>query len=159
MKGLQEHDGEAAVVRSNHQRGEPEAARQVYARASLQQLPHHLQVAVGCGGVQQADGCGLSVTSWNTAECVDRPSFAQPADHLLQLALLGCKEDLGRQQGGRAHRGLASFRWGGSRDGGRLWRRCLLPDALRGGWLALNRVPLRCGAAVHVDQLSGGPGE
>ena len=57
-----EHDGEVAVVRSIHERGAAEAARQVDARASLQQLPHHLQLAVGCGGVQQGDGCGPTAT-------------------------------------------------------------------------------------------------
>ena len=51
-----EHDGKVAFARSSHERGAAEAAWQVDARASLQQLPHHLQLAVGCGGVQQ--GCG-----------------------------------------------------------------------------------------------------
>eukprot|EP00964_Phaeocystis_antarctica_P010229 scaffold5613_cov69-Phaeocystis_antarctica.AAC.2 len=48
-----EQDGVAAVVRSIHERGLAEAALQVDARASLQQHLRHLQVVVGCGGVQQ----------------------------------------------------------------------------------------------------------
>ena len=78
-------DGEVAVVRSSHERGVAKAALQVDARASLQQLRDdlnvrirarargrgrarlgfglaHLKVAVGCGGVQEGEGCGLPVT-------------------------------------------------------------------------------------------------
>ena len=46
------------MVRSFHERGAAEAIWQVDARASLQQLPYHLQLAEGCGGVQQAEGLG-----------------------------------------------------------------------------------------------------
>eukprot|EP00964_Phaeocystis_antarctica_P134074 scaffold98312_cov69-Phaeocystis_antarctica.AAC.2 len=49
-------DGEVTAVRSFHEGGASEAAWQVDARAALQQHPHHLQLAVGCGGVQQAEG-------------------------------------------------------------------------------------------------------
>eukprot|EP00964_Phaeocystis_antarctica_P038556 scaffold22058_cov73-Phaeocystis_antarctica.AAC.1 len=60
---------------------------QVDARSTPQQLPHHLQVAVACGGVQQGE--------------VRAPT----------LASLGRVEDLDRQLGGRrAHRGLARGR-------------------------------------------------
>ena len=51
-----EHDGEVAVARCVHERGEAEADLQVDARAPLQQLPHHRQVVVECGSVQE--GCG-----------------------------------------------------------------------------------------------------
>ena len=47
-----EQDGGMAVVRSLHERGAAEAGWQVDARASLQQLPHHLQVAAGRGKVK-----------------------------------------------------------------------------------------------------------
>jgi hypothetical protein len=52
------HDGGVAGDRSVHERGDAEAAWQVDARASLQQLPHHLQLAKGCGGEQQSSGYG-----------------------------------------------------------------------------------------------------
>ena len=45
------------------------------------------------------------------------------------------------------------------RGGGRLRRRCVVPDELRGGRLALDLSSLRCGAAAHVDQPGGGPDE
>ena len=51
-----EQDGEVAAVCSFLERGAAEAALQVDARASLQQLPHHLQLIVGCGDVEQAEG-------------------------------------------------------------------------------------------------------
>ena len=41
-----EQDGEAAVVRSTHERGEAEAGLQVDARAPLQQLLHDRQMVV-----------------------------------------------------------------------------------------------------------------
>eukprot|EP00964_Phaeocystis_antarctica_P010163 scaffold5570_cov69-Phaeocystis_antarctica.AAC.2 len=132
---LQEHDGEVAVVRSIHERGDAEAARQVDARASLQQHPHHLQPATGYSGMQQAEGFELALAS--PRRVVDREG----------------------QQGGRALPGLSSVRWGGRLGGGRLGRRCVLPGELRSGRLALDLGPLRCGAAVHVDQLGAGPGE
>eukprot|EP00964_Phaeocystis_antarctica_P072118 scaffold44064_cov70-Phaeocystis_antarctica.AAC.7 len=46
-------DGCVAVAHSFHERGVAEAAWQVDARAALQQHPHHLQLALGCSGVQQ----------------------------------------------------------------------------------------------------------
>eukprot|EP00964_Phaeocystis_antarctica_P019345 scaffold10687_cov53-Phaeocystis_antarctica.AAC.3 len=49
----EEQDGGVAVARSTHECGVSEAAWQVNARALIQQLPHDLQVAVGCGGMQQ----------------------------------------------------------------------------------------------------------
>eukprot|EP00964_Phaeocystis_antarctica_P008044 scaffold4324_cov57-Phaeocystis_antarctica.AAC.5 len=153
----EEHDGEVAAVRSTRERGGAEAAWQVDARASLQQFPRHLQVAVACGGVQQTEGHGPPVFRCSRVERVDRPSLAQPLDHPRQLALPCRVEDLDGQRGGRAHPGL-SVRWGGRLGGGRLWRRCVLPGELRSGRLALDLGPLRCGAAVYVDQL-GGPGE
>ena len=67
--------------------------------------------------------------------------------------------DLEGQRGGRAHHGLISVRWGGRRGGGLLRQRCVLPAELCSGRLALDLGPLRCGAAVHVDQLGVGPGE
>eukprot|EP00964_Phaeocystis_antarctica_P102920 scaffold68228_cov68-Phaeocystis_antarctica.AAC.3 len=108
----------------------------------------------------------ISRWSWDAAVCsrlaerVDRPSLAQPAGHLPQLASPGRLVDLNGQRGGRAHCGLASVRRGGRRGGGRLWRRYVLPGELRSGRLALDLGPLRCGAAVlAVNQLGGGPGE
>ena len=59
------------VARCIHERGEAEAVLQVDARAPLQQLPHHLQVIVGCGGVQQGFGYGLTVIICRTADWVD----------------------------------------------------------------------------------------
>eukprot|EP00964_Phaeocystis_antarctica_P072206 scaffold44129_cov61-Phaeocystis_antarctica.AAC.5 len=103
-----EQDGGVAVARSIHERGEAEVGWQVDARASLQQHPHHLQLAVARGGVQQGCGCGLAIFSWSRAERVDRPSLAQPVGHLLQLASPGRVVDLARQRGGRVHRGLTS---------------------------------------------------
>ena len=41
-----EQDGGVAEVRSIHERGAAEAAWQADTRAPLQQLPHHLQLAV-----------------------------------------------------------------------------------------------------------------
>eukprot|EP00964_Phaeocystis_antarctica_P088871 scaffold56574_cov57-Phaeocystis_antarctica.AAC.1 len=67
-----EHDGEAAMTRSSHERGEAVAVRQVDARASLQQL----QVAVGCGGTATMQhGCGRGLT-WCRAERIDRSFLA-----------------------------------------------------------------------------------
>eukprot|EP00964_Phaeocystis_antarctica_P019301 scaffold10665_cov67-Phaeocystis_antarctica.AAC.4 len=156
----EEHGGEVAAVRSSHERGEAEAGLQVDARASLQQLPYHLQLAVARGGVQQGCGCGLAIFSWSRAERVDRPSLAQPVGHLLQLASPGRVVDLEMQRGGRrAHRGLAIVRWGGRRGGGRLrWRRCVLPDEPRGGRLALGSGVMQGGVAVAVEQLGVGLG-
>ena len=58
-----EKDGEVTVGRSTYERGDAAvAAWQIDARASLQQHPHHLQLAVGCGGVQQGDGCVPAVS-------------------------------------------------------------------------------------------------
>ena len=53
-----DNDFGVTVERSTHERGATVAVRQADARASPPQLPHHIQVAVGCGGVQQAEGCG-----------------------------------------------------------------------------------------------------
>eukprot|EP00964_Phaeocystis_antarctica_P120502 scaffold84248_cov61-Phaeocystis_antarctica.AAC.2 len=177
---LQENtqDGEVAAVRSMHERGATEAGRHVDARASLQQLPHHLQVAVGCGGVQQGCGCltsGLTAGVWNCTERVYQPSLLKPLGHLLQLASPGRVVDLEGQRGGRARRGLDGDWWGGRRGGGRLRRRCEMPEQLRGGWLLapdqhLKELhggggwlvhelgPLQGGAAFVVDLLSAGPG-
>eukprot|EP00964_Phaeocystis_antarctica_P138324 scaffold103006_cov66-Phaeocystis_antarctica.AAC.7 len=105
-----EHDGEVAVLCSSRERGEAVAGLQVDARALLQQLLRDLQLADGSSCVQQGYGSGLTVVSWSRADRVDRPSLAQPLDHLLQLALLGRLEDLEGQRGGRVHRGLASVR-------------------------------------------------
>eukprot|EP00964_Phaeocystis_antarctica_P053067 scaffold31098_cov75-Phaeocystis_antarctica.AAC.1 len=88
----EEHDGCVAVARSFHERGVAEAVRQVDLRASLQQLPHHLQAAVGYGSVQQGRGWlyGLTAHTWSRVESsterVDRPAVGQPPDHLLHLA-------------------------------------------------------------------------
>eukprot|EP00964_Phaeocystis_antarctica_P049136 scaffold28460_cov64-Phaeocystis_antarctica.AAC.4 len=79
---------------------------QVDTRASLQQLPHDLQLAVGSGGVQQAIGNGLTTLSCSRAERVDRPSLAQPLDHLLQLASPGRLEDLDGQDCAAVHIGV-----------------------------------------------------
>eukprot|EP00964_Phaeocystis_antarctica_P026356 scaffold14843_cov70-Phaeocystis_antarctica.AAC.2 len=148
-----EHDGEVAVARSIHERGGTNAGSQVDTRASLQQHPHHLQLAVGSGGVQKGEGCGLTVNSFTRAERVDRPSLAQPLDHLLQLASPGRLEDLDGQRGGSAHRGLASVRWGGRRGCGRLWQRCVLSDERRHGCVACVLGPPQGGVAVAVEQL------
>ena len=59
----EEQDGGVAVARCTHERGVASAALQVDARASLQQLPHHLQLAVARGGVQQAEGYSPTVVS------------------------------------------------------------------------------------------------
>ena len=67
---------------------------QVDARATLQQLSHHLQLAVGCGGAQQGCGYGLTVSTYSRAVRVDQPPLAQPLDHLLQLAPLRRPVDL-----------------------------------------------------------------
>eukprot|EP00964_Phaeocystis_antarctica_P003709 scaffold1995_cov75-Phaeocystis_antarctica.AAC.2 len=151
-----------AVARSLHERCNAEFLWQVDARAPLQQLFYpcfyHLHLAVGCSDVEQADGCGLTVTCWNRAERVDRPSVAQPLDHLLQLASRHRLVDLEGQRGGRARRGLVSVRWGGRRGGGRLRRRCVLPDEIRGAVLARVFGPLQDGAAVAVEQLGVGLG-
>eukprot|EP00964_Phaeocystis_antarctica_P077597 scaffold48181_cov63-Phaeocystis_antarctica.AAC.6 len=130
-----EHDREVAVVRSIHERCDAEFGLQVDARASHQQHPHDLQVAVGCGVVQQGFGCVSTVSNCARVERIDRPSLAQPLDHLLQLASPGRVVDLAGQRGGRAHRGLASVRWGGRRNCSRRGC-CVLPGELRGGRLA-----------------------
>eukprot|EP00964_Phaeocystis_antarctica_P157694 scaffold128002_cov57-Phaeocystis_antarctica.AAC.1 len=70
-----------------HERGGggAEVGKQVNARsASLQQLPHHLQVAEGCGGMQQAKDYGPAVNSCRTKR-VHQPSPVQPSGHRLQL--------------------------------------------------------------------------
>eukprot|EP00964_Phaeocystis_antarctica_P045401 scaffold26128_cov71-Phaeocystis_antarctica.AAC.1 len=163
-------DGEVAVVRSRNERGAAEAARQVDARASLQQLPHHLQLAVGRGGVQQGCGCRLAVSSSNRRERVNRPSRAQPLGHLPQLAVPGRVVHLEGQRGGRARRGLDGDWWSGRRGGTQ--RRPSLPEPLRVGWLlasdhlkevvvvglALEFGPLQSDAAFVVGRLSAGPG-
>eukprot|EP00964_Phaeocystis_antarctica_P110436 scaffold74795_cov63-Phaeocystis_antarctica.AAC.2 len=76
-------DREVAVARSIYERGGTKVGLQVDICSSLQQLPHHLQVAVACGGVQQGEVRAPTVTSCTRAECVDRPSLAQPLDQLL----------------------------------------------------------------------------
>jgi hypothetical protein len=151
-------DGEAADARSSHERGVTEAGWQVDARASLQQLPHHLQVVVGCGGMQQAYGCGPAVCSSNRAERVNPHPLAQPLDHRPQLASLSRLEDLEGQRGSRAHCGLASVRWGGRHGGGRLRRRCVPPDELCDGGVALGLSLQGCGgfAALGLAVLQGG---
>eukprot|EP00964_Phaeocystis_antarctica_P044829 scaffold25775_cov70-Phaeocystis_antarctica.AAC.1 len=141
------------MERSIHERGAAEAVWQVDARATLQQHPHDLQVAVSCGGVQQSCTYGVTVVSWNRAARVDRPSLAQPLGHLLQLASLGRLVDLEGQRGGRTHRGLVRVRWGGRRGGGRLRRRCVLPDELNGGSVALSLGVLPGGMAAFGAQL------
>eukprot|EP00964_Phaeocystis_antarctica_P134526 scaffold98808_cov69-Phaeocystis_antarctica.AAC.14 len=103
-----EHGGEVAPVCSSHERGAAETVWQVDARASHQQLPHHLQLAVDYGGVQQGFECGPTAEC-GRAERVDQPSFAQPPDHLLQLAPLRRPVDLFGKWGGRAHRRSASL--------------------------------------------------
>eukprot|EP00964_Phaeocystis_antarctica_P150737 scaffold118225_cov60-Phaeocystis_antarctica.AAC.3 len=110
--------------------------------------------------MQQGYGCRPTVVSWNRADRVDRASLAQPLDHLLQLALLGRLKDLAGQQGGRrAHRDLTSVRWGGRRGkNGKMWRRCVLPDELRDGFVALTLGPPQGVAAVGGAQLGVGPG-
>eukprot|EP00964_Phaeocystis_antarctica_P072119 scaffold44064_cov70-Phaeocystis_antarctica.AAC.8 len=156
----EEQGREVTAKCSNHERGEAETGWQVDARASLQQLLHQLQLTGTRGSVQQGESRGPTVDTWSRAE---------------RLASLGRLEHLDGQRGGRAHRGLASVwgggmrggtslrvRWGVRRSEGRLRRRCVQSDELRGGRLALDLGPLRCGAAVHVDQLgvglaSGGP--
>ena len=57
------------------------------------------------------------------------------------------------QRGGRAHRGLASVRWGGRRVVGRLRRRCMLPDEACGGIVPLGLSPLQGGVAAVIEQL------
>eukprot|EP00964_Phaeocystis_antarctica_P077162 scaffold47815_cov67-Phaeocystis_antarctica.AAC.1 len=84
--------GVGCVLQEEEQGGE---VAQVDARASVQQLPHHLhEVAVGCDDVEQADGCGLTAFNWNRVDRTDRASLAHPAGHLLQLASPGRLEDL-----------------------------------------------------------------
>eukprot|EP00964_Phaeocystis_antarctica_P055097 scaffold32394_cov59-Phaeocystis_antarctica.AAC.1 len=55
-------DGEVAVVRSSHERRVAKAALQVDTRTSFQQHRDDLKVAVACGGVQEGEGYGLTVT-------------------------------------------------------------------------------------------------
>eukprot|EP00964_Phaeocystis_antarctica_P098286 scaffold64326_cov59-Phaeocystis_antarctica.AAC.7 len=139
------HDGEVAVAHGTHERTGTEGGLQVDARASLQQLLHHLQLSVGYGGVQQGNGTGCMIGSHGSHCCkraqrVDLTSLVQPLDHLLQLASPGCREYFFGQRGKRAPRGLASVRWGG-----KLRWRCMLPKELRDGRLAVGLGPLQCG--------------
>eukprot|EP00964_Phaeocystis_antarctica_P114414 scaffold78380_cov61-Phaeocystis_antarctica.AAC.5 len=108
----------------------------------------------------------LTISRWpwaaapcsRVAQCVDRPFLVKPLDHLRQLASLCRLVDLEGKRGIRAHHGLASVRWGGRRGGGRLRRRCVLPDELRDGRVALVLSPLQGGAALFVEQLGVGLG-
>eukprot|EP00964_Phaeocystis_antarctica_P004695 scaffold2548_cov66-Phaeocystis_antarctica.AAC.2 len=153
-----EQDGEEAFGRSIHERGDAEVGLQVDARASLQQLPHHLQLVAGCGGVYQGHDYGLTVNNWSRTERVDRPALTQPLGHLQQLASGSRVEDLDGQRGGRALRRLASVWWGGRRGGGRLRRRGVLPDEVHDGGVALMLGVLQRGEAVFVEQLGVGLG-
>eukprot|EP00964_Phaeocystis_antarctica_P058831 scaffold34901_cov62-Phaeocystis_antarctica.AAC.3 len=108
--------------------------------------------------MQQGFGCDPSVASCSRAERADQPSLAQPLDHRLQLTPLRRPVDLFGKWGGSALRGLASLRWGGVRGGGRLRRRCVLPDELRDARVALGLGPLQGDAAVVVEQLGVGLG-
>ena len=112
-------------------------------------------MALGCGGVQQGE---LNRFSCGRAERVDLPSLAQPLDHLLQLASLCRLVDFRGQGGGSAALRLHSVRWGGRRGGGRLWRRGVLPDELRGGCVAVDLGALQSGVAFVVEQLGVGLG-
>eukprot|EP00964_Phaeocystis_antarctica_P151158 scaffold118718_cov66-Phaeocystis_antarctica.AAC.2 len=87
-----------------HERGGAGDVWQVDARASLQQLPHHLQLIVDRGGMQQGFGYDLTVASCSRAQRVGLPPLAQPLHHLLQLAPLRRPVDLDGNWGGRAHR-------------------------------------------------------
>ena len=58
----EEQAREVAVVRGSHERRVAKAALQVDTRTSFQQHRDDLKVAVACGGVQEGEGCGLTVT-------------------------------------------------------------------------------------------------
>eukprot|EP00964_Phaeocystis_antarctica_P038557 scaffold22058_cov73-Phaeocystis_antarctica.AAC.2 len=101
----------------------------------------------------------LTISRWPlVAATCSRPLAAvlpsgplvQPLDHLLQLASPSRIEETRRQRGGRAPHGLASVRWGGRRGGGRLRRRCVLPEELCCGRLALDLGPLQSCALVQL---------
>eukprot|EP00964_Phaeocystis_antarctica_P021252 scaffold11783_cov70-Phaeocystis_antarctica.AAC.1 len=62
MRAEDAQDGEVAVVRGSHERGVAKAALQVDTRTSFQQHRDDLKVAIACGGVQEGEGCGLTVT-------------------------------------------------------------------------------------------------
>ncbi len=64
-----------ALARSIHERGDAEAAWEVDARASLQQLPHHLQLVVARGDVQHGLGHGLTVKAVVLQSAPTSPPF------------------------------------------------------------------------------------
>eukprot|EP00964_Phaeocystis_antarctica_P002591 scaffold1357_cov36-Phaeocystis_antarctica.AAC.1 len=100
----------------------------------------------------------LASASLASTAAASRWRAAAASRSSLAFCVVPLQLDFLERRGGRAHRGLASLQCGGRRGRGRLWRRCVLPDKLRGGRMALEISQQQGRATLLGAQLGVGLG-